>query len=1167
MTGAFFVDVTVKATVLLILAWVTIAILRRGSAALRHRVWVLALCGLIVLPALSSLVPAWQIRVLPAPPPAVAEHPADRHPALPSTPARPRPGAHAGRPAAEVRQQPEANTPALAAPGVPATAAARSTMARSASGDHPWEAGTGPRGAARWSPGDVLLAAWGAGFCAVLLPALIGVLASEWRRRSARPVTSSDWTTLLDAMREHLAIRRAVELRQAHVSTIPLTSGVIRPVVLLPEGTNAWPHALRRAVLLHELAHVQRLDALYQFAGRLAVAIYWFHPLAWYALRRLRVECESACDDAVVQAGERPAEYAQQLLDLARSLRLPRVSAGLAMARTNSLEQRLVALFDARRSHAPLDRLAGRRLWVLGTLAVAAIAVVQLRPRVSAGAAPGPEPAVAQPQPVPDAPGNPPGRITGRVVRDSDGTAAGGATVVLLPPPPGDAEYYVVRFPLRRVVAGADGAFAFDGLAPGRYHIWANLEKLTSRSHGDRGTTVVLPKAGAAPGPGPVVLRLVAGLAVTARVRDKATGRPIPRATVRILWSDFESDPTTDAAGVAVLQPLTAARWNTEVWAEGYAIESRTLNLEGGADAEAEFLLGPGGALDGTVRDPAGKPLAGVGLSARRPNAVYQTAYVKTDANGHYRLEHLPRDVPLEINVSKTDYGRKDVTAQVTALTTALDITLEAAPRGGSIAGVVRNAAGGPIAGAELTNMGQSSSDVRKARTGPDGRFVMHNLYRNNVGEEVIVRAAGFAPRRLTVASGPPDRPAEVAIALEAGHRIKGRVVDERGNPLEGVWVYFAHGDHMFSEGGRGTTDADGQFAFDSLPPDATFSFHKGDYSSIDDRALPLDTTAVATVVMVPAGVLVGRVTDVRTGAPVQTFTVELTHSRTRQPGEPGGPMPSSLNDPGLAYSASDGRFKVGGLVAGMPLQVTVTAPGYEPRVAERVVVARPDRAALEEFQLAVIDPAALRTYGGRLLDAQGGPVPEAEVRLIAYRPPAGQPIDEHEFNWVLIQTGQLARNPHVTRLLAATTDRAGRFQFAGIPRSSEVKLAWWGPGIPPGRSEHLERTAEAAAGSIDITLPTPARIVGSVKRTAYPGAIRISAQRTDDPLVEAEQALEAGQTEFAIGGLAPGEYWVSVMSPYERVAGESEAMTSRTLASVKVTVGPGDSRRVEFPK
>ncbi len=81
--------------------------------------------------------------------------------------------------------------------------------------------------------------------------------------------------------------------------------GLRRPAVLVSDDAETWSEDRRRAVMLHELAHVRRRDSLTQTLASLATALYWPHPGVWWAARRLQVEREFACDDCVLRAGAR----------------------------------------------------------------------------------------------------------------------------------------------------------------------------------------------------------------------------------------------------------------------------------------------------------------------------------------------------------------------------------------------------------------------------------------------------------------------------------------------------------------------------------------------------------------------------------------------------------------------------------------------------------------------------------------------------------------------------------------------------------------------------------------------------------------------------------------------------------------------------------------------
>jgi beta-lactamase regulating signal transducer with metallopeptidase domain len=204
------------------------------------------------------------------------------------------------------------------------------------------------------------------------------VLKAVVLRRRSEVVTTGVWYRLLAELSQRLQIRRPVELREHTEPIVPLTWGVIRSVVLLPESAREWAKPMKRTVLLHELAHVRRGDIACQLRGRIACTLFWFHPLAWYGLRRLRQEGEQACDDAVVHSGERASDYADQLLQVAQFCCEPRgLSLGVAMAEGNSLEVRVKSLFDTTRSHEPVRRSTSLILLLLCAITLAAVSVIR----------------------------------------------------------------------------------------------------------------------------------------------------------------------------------------------------------------------------------------------------------------------------------------------------------------------------------------------------------------------------------------------------------------------------------------------------------------------------------------------------------------------------------------------------------------------------------------------------------------------------------------------------------------------------------------------------------------------------------------------------------------------------------------------------------------------
>ena len=175
---------------------------------------------------------------------------------------------------------------------------------------------------------NLLLAGWAAGAALFLLPVLLGLWQIRWLRRSGLPWRSGQ--AAVDTLALDAGVRRRVEVLLHEALPGPMTCGIVRPAIVLPRDAEHWEAEDLNRAFVHELEHVRRADSLTRSLARGACALYWFHPLVWIAWRRLGLEAERSCDDAVLRRSE-PTAYADQLVGLAKRLSVARSSPLLAM--------------------------------------------------------------------------------------------------------------------------------------------------------------------------------------------------------------------------------------------------------------------------------------------------------------------------------------------------------------------------------------------------------------------------------------------------------------------------------------------------------------------------------------------------------------------------------------------------------------------------------------------------------------------------------------------------------------------------------------------------------------------------------------------------------------------------------------------------------------------
>ncbi|MFN7975142.1 MAG: M56 family metallopeptidase [Acidobacteriota bacterium] len=222
----------------------------------------------------------------------------------------------------------------------------------------------------------VLVAAWAVGTIAVATTLAVKGLRLGARLRSLRRDPRPADLAALARATNRLAHRRRVALFRLPGSGSPFVIGALRPAIYLPDGLRDDE---LEPVLLHELAHVRRLDPLRRAAALSVHCLHWFHPLVPLARRRL-ADLAEPCSDRIVRRALRgdTEPYRRTLLEAAR--RLVEEPAGIALLGAPSMMRLRMEVLVER------DRPLRRRLLTGIAALVLGLAVLPMAARADGGA-------------------------------------------------------------------------------------------------------------------------------------------------------------------------------------------------------------------------------------------------------------------------------------------------------------------------------------------------------------------------------------------------------------------------------------------------------------------------------------------------------------------------------------------------------------------------------------------------------------------------------------------------------------------------------------------------------------------------------------------------------------------------------------------------------------
>src|ERR1041385_2276381 len=215
-------------------------------------------------------------------------------------------------------------------------------------------------------------------------------------RADAMPVEMESLSAEMRAIVEEAQKSRPVSVLVSDRLEVPTAIGFSRPAVILPVWmVESTPAEELKYIMLHELAHLRRRDDWTNLAQKILKALFFFLPSVWWIERRLSLDREMACDDAVLVHSGTPVGYAECLAHVAERsfLRKQIALAQAAVGRVRQLTARVPRILDPERPQAT-------QLW---KPAVPAVMVVALLCAVPASFTPeligfsdGAAPAVAQ---------------------------------------------------------------------------------------------------------------------------------------------------------------------------------------------------------------------------------------------------------------------------------------------------------------------------------------------------------------------------------------------------------------------------------------------------------------------------------------------------------------------------------------------------------------------------------------------------------------------------------------------------------------------------------------------------------------------------------------------------------------------------------------------------
>ena len=196
------------------------------------------------------------------------------------------------------------------------------------------------------SPISVWTIIWGIG---ALVCALVFAIA-YWKCRQEFQTSLPVDNDFIKGWLSSHQLKREISIRQSSRFSVPLTYGVLRPVILTPTSTDWENTKALQYVFAHEYVHIRRFDSITKLVLITGLCVHWFNPLVWAMYALANRDIELSCDEAVVRLfGENTkAAYARSLISMEET------RSGLTPLcnnfNKNAIEERITAIMKMKKT-------------------------------------------------------------------------------------------------------------------------------------------------------------------------------------------------------------------------------------------------------------------------------------------------------------------------------------------------------------------------------------------------------------------------------------------------------------------------------------------------------------------------------------------------------------------------------------------------------------------------------------------------------------------------------------------------------------------------------------------------------------------------------------------------------------------------------------------------